>query len=126
MTFRQRLALSVVATVLAAVFAAALVVSVPAQPTVGLPFGTVATLTASSTQIIGSNPSRRAIQICNGTTAAASVAPAPVTPTVANGVQIPVSTCFTSPPLTASGTSGGAGGAWNGIGNTAVLTILEW
>jgi hypothetical protein len=106
---------------------AAMFVGTPApqaQITISLPFGTQTTLSGASLQIIGTNPTRRSIQICNGTGGVLSVAPVPITPTAAAGVQVPTSTCFSPPPLL-TGTSGGAGAAWNGIGST-VVTVLEW
>jgi len=134
MTFRQRLALSVAATVLAAVFAAALVVSVPAQPTLIAPTATVTTVTtATPIQIVGVNPSRRAFQICAATNPIlfAPVNPAGMTAvTVSATVGIPVAagTCFISANVTASGTSGGVGAALNAIstGGNAPTTVLEY
>jgi hypothetical protein len=137
MTFRQRLALSVAATVIAAVFAAALVVSVPAQPTVSLPFATVTPVTASSVQIIGANPSRRGLQICYPAVAGSvTIAPAPITPvSLTTGIPVTMTAtpstpiCFSPPTLTASGTSGGVGAAWNAIGSGAGpfnVTVLEY
>jgi hypothetical protein len=135
MTFRQRLALSVAATVLAAVFAAALVVSVPAQTT-GI--GPVATSTAGVTtgaavQIIAANPSRRAFQICAFSQSInfAPVNPAgmtPVVPSATVGIPIAAGACFVSAPVTNSGTSGGVGAAFQAIGvsGTAVVTFMEY
>ena len=98
-----------------------------AQPTVGLPFGTQTTMTGTAAQVIGYNPSRRSIQICNGTGAVASCTPTPITPTAANGVQVATSTCFAPPAyLLSSGSAGGAGAAWNCIGASGVITVLEW
>jgi hypothetical protein len=95
-----------------------------AQITIALPFGTQTALAGASAQIIAPNPTRRSIQICNGTGGVVSVAPQPITPTAANGVQIATSACFTPPPLL-TGTSGGAGAGWNGFG-TSNVTVLEW
>ena len=135
MTFRQRLALSVAATVLAAVFAAALVVSVPAQTT-GI--GPVATSTAGVTngaavQVVAANPSRRAFQICAFTASInfAPVNPAgmtPVVPSATVGIPVAAGACFISATITNSGTSGGVGAAIQAIGvsGTAVVTVLEY
>ena len=134
MTFRQRLALSVAATIIAAVFAAALVVSVPAQTTVSLPFATSVSVTTSSAQLIGANPSRRALTICTpGSTNVVAIAPAPITPVQPGGPGVIItgtataSNCFTTPLVQNSGTSGGVGAAWNAIASaTTVVLVLEY
>jgi len=106
-----------------------------AQPTVNLPFATVAAVTNASSQIIGANPSRRAIQICTaGNTTTFTIAPAPIVPVAAtNGFVLlgtaTASTCFTSPKAVGVQLQGGAGAAWNAIGSVAGptnLIVLEW
>jgi hypothetical protein len=126
MRFRTRLAVVVIGTAIAAL---AIYSRAPkAQPTLSLPFATVTAGVTTSTQIIGANPSRRSIQICNPS--AATVFALPVgagTPAAANGIPIPTLTCFTPPPLTSSGTTGGAGAAWNGFaGSSTNFVVLEW
>lgn len=100
--------------------------SLRAQPTIGLPVATQTALSGASLQVIGVNPTRRSINICNGTGGVASCTPSNLTPTAANGVQIAASACFTPPAyLLSSGSAGGAGAAWNCIGTTNI-TVLEW
>jgi hypothetical protein len=67
MTFRQRLALSVLATLVAAVGTAALIATVPTVAQVGasLPFVSGVTVGNSVTTIVAANPTRRGIKICN-------------------------------------------------------------
>jgi len=110
---------------------------VKAQPTVSLPFATVTPVTASSVQIIGANPSRRGLQICYPAVAGSvTIAPAPITPvSLTTGIPVTMTAtpstpiCFSPPTLTASGTSGGVGAAWNAIGSGAGpfnVTVLEY
>lgn len=91
------------------------------------PFATQTALSGAALQVIPSNPTRRSINICNGTGGVASCTPSPITPTAANGVQIAASACFTPPPnlVNPSGSQGGAGAAWSCIGTTNI-TVLEW
>lgn len=104
-----------------------------AQPTLPLPFGTSTVVGTSSTQVIGTNPSRRSITLCNAASATnnAAVAPTPIVPVIGatgTGIQLAPGACYQAPTLTASGTSGGAGGAWNGIGAASgqSIIVLEW
>jgi hypothetical protein len=105
-----------------------------AQPTLSLPFATVTSVTSAGQQIIGANPSRRAISICLAAVAqSVTFIPAPATPaSLTSGITIFGSAtvpppCFTSPTLTASGTSGGVGAAWNAISSGTInVTVLEW
>jgi hypothetical protein len=106
-----------------------------AQPTLNLPFATVTSVTTAGQQIIGSNPSRRSIQICFPAVAGSvTFAPAPITPvSLTTGITVTLTAtpstpiCYTPPPLTASGTTGGAGAAWNAIASTTInVTVLEW
>jgi hypothetical protein len=105
-----------------------------AQPTISLPIGTVTAVAGSSVQIVGANPSRRALQICIPNVAQTiAFLPAPLTPTVTSGISMVGSTtgqgaqCFTTPNITSSGTSGGVGAAWNAIASGAInVTVLEY
>jgi hypothetical protein len=96
------------------------------------PFVTALTsVTSASTQIIGQNPARRAIQFCNPSTHIFWIAPQPVV-AAANGagsISIPAvatgtTTCFTPP----SNVNGALGAGWNGLDATSGgnLTILEY
>lgn len=124
---------------LAAILALSLVMldHVVAQPTVSLPTATNTSVTSgAAVQIIGYNPSRRSITICNqaGTSALTVVPVNPsgfpaVTPTSSIGVPIAVGTCFSPPQvLTNSGTSGGVTAAWQAIAasTTTQALVLEW
>jgi hypothetical protein len=101
-----------------------------APVTVSLPIATNTVVGASSTQIVAANAARRALVICNGSSAtnAAAIAPTGLTPSIGAtglGVQLPTGGgCFTSPP----GILGGAGVAWNGIGAAGgqQIIVLEW
>ncbi len=99
-----------------------------AQPTLSLPFATVTTGVTTSTQIVGVNPSRRSIQICNPGTGNVFALPAGAgTPANNNGLPITTLTCFTPPTVTASGTSGGGGAAWNAFATASTnILVLEW
>jgi hypothetical protein len=99
-----------------------------AQPTLALPFATVTTGVTTSTQIVGANPTRRAIQICNAGTGNVFALPAGSgTPANNNGLPIATLTCFTQPTVTASGTSGGGGAAWNAFATASTnILVLEW
>jgi hypothetical protein len=122
----------------AALVALALTTSkVRAQPTASLPdiILTTGITTGAVVQIAAVNPSRRSFQIC--ATTAMNVAPintgslAPVVPTstaTGNGIPIAAGACLTPPLLTASGTSGGMGAAWNAIAQTATgnVSFLEY
>ena len=134
MRFRTRLAVAIAGIAIAAL---AIYIRAPkAQPTLSLPFATVTGVAQTSVQIIGANPSRRSIQICLPAVAAVvMIAPAPITPvSLTTGIAMTSTAtitgplCFTPPPLTASGSTGGAGAAWNAIASTGTVnvTVLEW
>ena len=131
MSDKKKLAIMSVATALA--LAVMLAVSwhvdrLAAQPTLALPFATVTTGVTTSTQIVGANPTRRSIQICNAGTG--NVFALPVgsgTPANNNGLPITTLTCFTQPTVTASGTSGSGGAAWNAFATASTnILVLEW
>ena len=107
-----------------------------AQPTLSLPFASSVAVTTSSTPLVGVNPSRRAIQFCFPAVAASiTIAPSPITPvSLTTGIATTLTAtpaqpvCYTSPTLTASGTSGGAGNSWNAIASAGTInvTVMEW
>jgi hypothetical protein len=107
-----------------------------AQPTLSLPFATVVSVTSSSAQLIGVNPSRRSIQICLPAVAGTvTIAPAPITPvsltlgiSMTSTATITGPLCFTPPAnVLSGGSAGGAGNAWNAIASTTMnVTVLEW
>src|SRR5215471_2961096 len=96
-----------------------------AQQTILGPIITNTVVGTSAVQIIGTNPSRKAITICNSSNATNNIAivPSPLTPTApgATGLGVPLAAaasgfpnCFSSPGGTQS-----VGQAWNGISNQA-------
>ncbi len=107
-----------------------------AQPTIGLPFATVVSVTAASTPLIGLNPSRRSIQICLPAVAGTvTIVPAPITPvsltlgiSMTSTATITGPLCFTPPANLGTGVgTGSAGAAWNAIASTTMnVTVLEW
>lgn len=101
-----------------------------AQSTVLGPYGTSVALSTTSAQIIGTNPTRRGLQICNISASIIEyIAPSPLVPVTGGtiGISLPavasgVQSCFTAP----SGLS--IGQAWNGVSASATpnVTVLEY
>lgn len=113
----------------------ALCAPVLAQTTFPNPSGTAVSAgtgdTAASRQVIGSNGSRKVLQICNPSASVIWwIAPAPIT-AAANGagsiglpaVSSGTTTCYTTPIF-----SNSVGAAWNGIpaSTPATLSIFEF
>lgn len=111
-----------------------------AQTTGSWPVSTVTTISgASAVQIVGANPSRRALQICNASASPNHVWIGPTnpsgvtaaTPAANSGYFLSAvpTTAFTSvfqmscysPPVT-----NGLGAAWQAISPTSSATILVW
>ena len=106
-----------------------------AQPTVLGPNVYFYTAVTAAQQIIGANPTRHALQICNsGGTNALWAMPniatintgAIVNPAANVGVPVPavasnVQSCF-APPTNAPA----VGQAWQGFSTTTPVTVLEW
>lgn len=103
------------------------------------PQGTAFTLNSTaSQQVITSNPTRRAIQICNVSTPTNLIiwiAPSPITAAANTGGSIPLvslsaaSTSTANCYITPNSAPGSQGNAWNAISPTttpAALTILEY
>jgi hypothetical protein len=97
----------------------------------------VATVTGSITstaalQVIGSNPGRKSIQVCNVGTAVMWIWPGALSPAT-SAYELPAlssgtTTCLT-PPAGANGPSGSTvGNSWNAqsAGASGVISILEW
>lgn len=91
--------------------------------------------TTGSVQVIGSNATRRSIQICNPSAVVWWIAPSPLTPAVngAGSYGLPAAStgttvCFTPPTGGVSPAGSSAGNAWNGLpaSSPATLTIYEW
>ena|SRR5262245_52075624 len=100
-----------------------------AQPTAAIPFATSVTVTTTAAQLIGANPSRRALTICTpGNTNVVAIAPAPITPVQPGGPGVIItgtataSTCFTTTSAVT-----GVGAAWNAIASAStVVLVLEY
>lgn len=98
--------------------------------------GAIVPLTNSVAQIVGTNPSRHSIRICNtGATNALWVWPGPLATVVSDYVLAPIAsnviTCYTPPAGLVAGDAGarGIGNSWNGhaigtIGTT--FSVEEW
>jgi hypothetical protein len=113
----------------------ALIGAAVAQTTFSNPVGTAVNATtgdtAASRQVVGSNPTRRSIAICNPSSVIWWIAPSPIT-AAANGAGsygLPAASsgttvCYTSP----SGFPNSVGNAWNAIpaSTPATLSIFEW
>lgn len=101
-----------------------------AQSTFPNPVVTQTTLAAAALQVIGQNPTRRSIRICNvGATNAVWVWPGALSPPKSVDLLAPVTsnvvTCH-SPP---SGVVGSNGAQWNAIvngGSSGSVTVEEW
>ena len=129
-----QLAIGVVAGVGLAGFMAASIFNASAQTTNLTP---VATVTGSITstaalQVIGSNPGRKSIQVCNVGTAVIWIWPGALSPAT-SAYELPAlssgtTTCLT-PPTGANGPSGSTvGNSWNAQSACAsgVISVLEW
>src|SRR5262245_66623600 len=100
-----------------------------AQPTAAIPFATSVTVTTTAAQLIGANPTRRALTICTpGNTNVVAIAPAPITPVQPGGPGVIItgtataSTCFTTTSAVT-----GVGAAWNAIASAStVVLVLEY
>jgi len=89
---------------------------------------TTTALSTSSAQIIGSNPTRKAIIICNPGAVVEWIAPAPATAVAAAGIGLPAASSGTTVCVTYTAASGSSvGNAWNGISASATpnITVLE-
>ena len=97
----------------------------------------VATVTGSITstaalQVIGSNPGRKSIQVCNVGTAVMWIWPGALSPAT-SAYELPAlatgtTTCLT-PPTGANGPNGSTvGNSWNAqsAGASGVISVLEW
>ena len=121
-----------IVSILVAGFLAAATWLVPgadAQSTFPGPVVTVTALSAATAaQIIGANPSRRSIQICNvGASNPVTIWPGLISP-VLSGYTLPpvtsnVTACFTPP----TGLAGGMGAVWNGLSSSGTsVSVFEY
>lgn len=104
--------------------------------TTGLsPVATITALTTTtSTQIIGSNPTRKGIQICNVGAAAVWIWPGPLSP-VLSAYEIPavsstVVSCFPSPSsnLQPTANNNSVGNSWNAnaLSPGTTVSVMEY
>jgi hypothetical protein len=105
-----------------------------AQSTNLAPNATVTTTTSAtpSALIIGTNPSRRQIRICNVGTTVIWIWPGPVTPTV-SAYELPAlssgtTTCFTPPDAVAGPQGVGEGQQWSmeSVAGGGSASVFEW
>lgn len=103
-----------------------------AQSTFLGPNATSVALSTTSAQVIGTNPARKMLQLCNtSTTIIDYIAPVPIVPVNTGGIGLTlpavasgVTSCFTTP----TGTTAGLGAAWNAVSASATpnIFILEY
>ena len=116
----SKFALGIVAGVLLAAVMAASIFTATAQTTNSAPNVTVTSVTsATAVQIIGQNPGRKSIQICNVGTGVQWIWPGPLSPAV-SAYELPAlctgtTTCFTPPPIRWRVTGGSIGQATPGM-----------
>jgi hypothetical protein len=133
------------ARIFGAIVVAAVIAFIVVRPDVALSQGTslwpqatgVTLNTTASTQIIGTNPTRRWITICNVATPSTIIiwiAPSGITPAANGAGSIPLSSMSASGSTTTaacynSPINGSEGAAWNAITPTttpATLTVFEY
>jgi hypothetical protein len=102
-----------------------------AQPTGLGPNATSVALSTTSAQVLGTNPSRHGLTLCNPSAIVEYIAPSPIIPLTAGGVGIGlpaissgVTSCFSFPV----GLNSGIGQAWNAVSASATpnLTVIEY
>jgi hypothetical protein len=130
---RQHLkfATGVIVGVLLACAMTAGILSAAAQNTVLNPSVTVTTVTSpTALQIIGQNPTRKDIRICNAGTGVMWIWPGALSPAL-SAYELPAlssgtTVCFTPPDAAATGA--GQGNSWNaqGAGASGPVSVFEW
>jgi hypothetical protein len=102
-----------------------------AQTTSVSPLATSVALSTTSSQIIGVNPTRKAVTFCNPSAIIEWIAPAPLVPVLGGGIGIGLpaaatgtTVCFSTTVLAGSG----QGQAWNGVSASATpnITVIEY
>ena len=133
MVNQSKFALGVVAGVILAAGMAASVFGVSAQTTQLAPNVTVTSVTsATGVQIIGSNPGRKGIRICNVGTGVQWIWPGALSPAV-SAYELPAlatgtTVCFTPPDGVMGPGNVGQGNSWNAqaVSTTGPLSVFEW
>ena len=129
----SQLAFGVIAGVLLACAMAASIFTATGQTTNLTPNVTVTTVTSpTAIQIIGQNPGRKSIQICNAGTGIMWIWPGALSPAL-SAYELPAlssgtTVCFV-PPIFAGGVAGSSvGNSWNaeGAGASGPVSVFEW
>lgn len=131
----SKFAIGIVVGVLLAAAMAAGVFTATAQTTNLTPVVTVTTVTSpTAIQIIGQNPTRKSIQICNAGTGIMWIWPGALSPAV-SAYELPAlssgtTVCFVPPAFAGGNTGGGSGfgNSWNaeGAGASGPVSVFEW
>ena len=134
MVNQSKFALGIVAGVILAAGMAASIFGVSAQTTNLTPVATVTASITSTTalQVIGSNPGRKSIQVCNVGTAVMWIWPGALSPAT-SAYELPAlssgtTTCLTPPNFAGGSTGSTMGNSWNAqsAGASGVISVLEW
>jgi hypothetical protein len=123
----------IIAGVLLAAGMAAGIFTATAQTTNLTPNVTTTSVTSgTAVQIIGQNPGRKSIQICNIGTGVQWIWPGPLSPTV-SAYELPAlssgtTTCFTAPTFAGGANGSTVGNSWNAIAvsTTGSVSVFEW
>jgi hypothetical protein len=104
-----------------------------AQTTQLAPNVTVTSVTSpTAVQIIGTNPGRKDIRICNVGTGVLWIWPGPLSPAV-SAYELPAlssgtTVCFTPPDGSVGAGNSGQGNSWNAqaVSTTGPISVFEW
>ena len=131
----SKFAIGIVVGVLLAAAMAAGVFTATAQTTNLTPVVTVTSVTSpTAVQIIGTNPTRKSIQICNTGTGVLWIWPGALSPAV-SAYELPAlstgtTVCFVPPAFAGGNTGGGSGfgNSWNAqaVTTTGPASVFEW
>jgi hypothetical protein len=133
MTRHLKFAVGVIVGVALAAAMAFGIFTAQAQTTNLTPVVTVTTVTSpTAIQIIGQNPGRKSIQICNAGTGIMWIWPGALSPAL-SAYELPAlssgtTVCFV-PPIFAGGVAGSSvGNSWNaeGAGASGPVSVFEW
>lgn len=93
---------------------------------------TTSVTSTTAVQIIGTNPGRKSIQICNIGTGVQWIWPGPLSPTV-SAYELPAlssgtTVCFTPPSFSGGANGSTMGNSWNAIAvsTTGSISVFEW
>jgi hypothetical protein len=133
MTQYLKFGFGIIAGVLLAAGMAAGIFSATAQTTQLGPVATVTSVTsATAVQIIGQNPGRKDIRICNVGTGVQWIWPGPLSPAL-SAYELPAlssgtTVCFTPPDGSTGAGNTGQGNSWNAqaVSTTGPISVFEW